>query len=108
MVANGGKMTYPHVPAAFINAIAEEGTKAEAIEYLQKQWNETCALRAELTRNTVHEDKMTDNGVAEYEYWNGRRDAGKIAEPLLKAIEAYGFECEAGPLKNCTEWIELK
>jgi hypothetical protein len=43
-------MIYPHVPAAFINAIAEEGTKAEAIEYLQKQWNETCALRAELTR----------------------------------------------------------
>lgn len=41
-------MEYPHVPAAFINAIAEEGTKAEAIEYLQKQWNENCALRAEL------------------------------------------------------------
>ncbi len=49
----GENMTYPHVPAAFINAIAEEGTKAEAIEYLQKQWNETCALRAELTR--LHE-----------------------------------------------------
>ena len=39
---------YPHVRAAFINAIAEEGTKAEAIEWLQKQWNETCALRAAL------------------------------------------------------------
>jgi hypothetical protein len=38
-------MKYPHVPAAFINAIAEEGTKAEAIQYLQEQWNETCALR---------------------------------------------------------------
>ena len=37
---------YPHVPAAFINAIAEEGTKAEAVEYLQKQWNEVCALRS--------------------------------------------------------------
>jgi hypothetical protein len=36
---------YPHVPAAFINAIAEEGTKAEAVEYLQEQWNEICALR---------------------------------------------------------------
>jgi hypothetical protein len=32
-------MTATHVPAAFINAIAEEGTKAEAIEYLQKTWN---------------------------------------------------------------------
>jgi hypothetical protein len=39
---------HPHVPAAFINAIAEEGTKAEAITWLQKQWNETCALRKAL------------------------------------------------------------
>lgn len=36
-----------HVPAAFINAIAEEGTKAEAIAFLQKQWNEYWAMRAE-------------------------------------------------------------
>jgi hypothetical protein len=36
---------YPQVTATFINAIAEEGTKAEAVEWLQKQWNETCALR---------------------------------------------------------------
>lgn len=41
---------YPHVPAAFINAIAEEGTKAEAIEWLQKTWNEVCALRQELAK----------------------------------------------------------
>ena len=41
-------MDYPHVQAAFINAIAEEGTKAEAIEWLQKQWNETCALQKAL------------------------------------------------------------
>lgn len=41
-------MDYPHVPAAFINAIADEGTKDEAIAWLQKQWNETCALRAAL------------------------------------------------------------
>ena len=38
-------MTHPHVPAAFINAIAEEGTTLEAVAHLQKQWNETCALR---------------------------------------------------------------
>ena len=25
---------HPHVPAAFINAIAEEGTKAEAVEFI--------------------------------------------------------------------------
>lgn len=41
-------MTYPHVPAAFINAIAEEGTKADAIEFLQREWNEARALRAAL------------------------------------------------------------
>ena len=23
-------------------------------------------------------------------------------------IESYGFECEAGPLVNCLDWIELK
>ena len=40
----------PHVPAAFINALAEEGTKAEAIKYLQEQWNENCHLRAEVDR----------------------------------------------------------
>lgn len=36
---------YKHVPAAFINAIAEEGTKKEAVEYLQEQWNETNHYR---------------------------------------------------------------
>lgn len=34
-----------HHQAAFINAIAEEGTKAEAIEWLQKTWDENCELR---------------------------------------------------------------
>jgi hypothetical protein len=43
---------YPHVPAAFINAIAEEGTKAEAVEWLQKQWNETCYLRQAIAAET--------------------------------------------------------
>lgn len=30
----------PHVPAAFINCIADSGTKAEAVVYLQQTWNE--------------------------------------------------------------------
>ena len=38
-------MEYPHVPAAFINSIREEGSKADAIAWLQAQWNETCYLR---------------------------------------------------------------
>lgn len=52
---------YPHVPAAFINAIRdEEGTKEEACDWLQKQWNETCALRREL-------DGRLSTPVANYE-----------------------------------------
>lgn len=37
---------YPHVQAAFINAIREEGTKNEACDWLQKEWNKSCALSA--------------------------------------------------------------
>lgn len=37
---------YPHVSAAFINAIAEGGTKDEAVRWLQLKWNESRALRA--------------------------------------------------------------
>lgn len=45
----------PHVPAAFINAIAEEGTKEEAIAWLQKVWNENCQLRrARLSSDYEH------------------------------------------------------
>lgn len=29
-------------------------------------------------------------------------------ETLLNKIESYGFECEAGPLKNCTDWTQLR
>lgn len=41
---------YPHVAAAFINAIAEEGTKEEAIKFLQETWNELCYLRKNLNK----------------------------------------------------------
>lgn len=26
----------------------------------------------------------------------------------IKKIEAYGFECEGGPLENCQDWLKLK
>jgi hypothetical protein len=42
--------SFPHVPAAFINAIADEGTKAEAVDWLQKTWNERCALAAQVRK----------------------------------------------------------
>lgn len=41
------KPAAPYVCAAFINAIAEEGTKDEALEYLQRTWNSLCAVEAE-------------------------------------------------------------
>lgn len=40
--------TAPHSPAAFINNIADEGTKAEAIAWLQKTWNELVQARKQI------------------------------------------------------------
>ncbi len=37
----------PHVPAAFINSIREEGNHEEACNFLQKVWNEFCEACAE-------------------------------------------------------------
>lgn len=37
-------------PAAFINVIADDGTKAEAIEQLQILWDEHVNLRIALSR----------------------------------------------------------
>lgn len=39
--------TPKHYPAAFINSIAEEGTKDEAVGWLQRIWNERCTLELE-------------------------------------------------------------
>jgi antitoxin component HigA of HigAB toxin-antitoxin module len=46
---------FPHRPAAFINAIREEGTKDEACESLQKIWNERCSIAAE--RDEIREER---------------------------------------------------
>lgn len=51
-------MSAPRVPAAFINALAEEGTKAEAIDYLQKVWDEKCALERELADLRAERDAL--------------------------------------------------
>ena len=29
-------------------------------------------------------------------------------QKLMEEIEKYGFECEAGPLTMCQQWIDLK
>jgi hypothetical protein len=39
---------YPHIQAAFINVIREGGNHTEACDALQKQWDESCAMRAEI------------------------------------------------------------
>jgi hypothetical protein len=48
-------------PAAFINAIADEGTKAEAIQYLQETWDELCDANLKIKKleaeiESLHED----------------------------------------------------
>jgi hypothetical protein len=32
----------------------------------------------------------------------------RTVQSLFDRVEAYGFECEAGPLRNWAEWIELR
>lgn len=39
-------------PAAFINAISEEGTKAEAVKYLQETWDDYIDAKEEIKRLT--------------------------------------------------------
>ena len=38
----------------------------------------------------------------------GEKMVNKSMEYLLSEVEKYGFECEAGRLKNCTGWQMLK
>jgi hypothetical protein len=50
--------------------------------------------------------------------WRGAITSADLGEPsdltkvpaqqLIDAIEAQGFEGEAGPLENSTQWIEIK
>jgi len=40
----------PRTPAAFINAIAEEGTKEEAVEFLQRTRDDYCQCKRELAQ----------------------------------------------------------
>jgi hypothetical protein len=44
-------MSYvPQHAAAFINSIGEEGNKAEAMEYLQRTWDELVNLKLALVK----------------------------------------------------------
>jgi hypothetical protein len=52
--------------------VAKEGTKVEAIEYLQKQWNDTCTLKARTEERTEALRIFADD---ESWFLNGRRDS---------------------------------
>lgn len=72
----------PHVPAAFINAIAEEGTKSEAISELQKIWNENCELRQRLATAQAAYLQFIEASDAKLE---------KAREALEKALRQWKF-----------------
>ena len=55
----------PHVPAAFINAIAAEGTKAEAIQWLQRTWNALCRVQSELRALKADMERAQHNHAAD-------------------------------------------
>lgn len=78
---------------AFINAIAEEGTKEDAIRNLQETWNERCALQAEveaLTTAGVIEVSVKNPSVREYmHHWERR--AEKAEAEVIRLREALAF-----------------
>jgi hypothetical protein len=84
---------HPHVPAAFINAIREEGTKKEACDFLQAQWNETFALTAQLTAALAAVEQARDDGHAQ-----GLRDA---ANKLKSEFNIVGIEVEGRTIYGC-------
>lgn len=45
-------------PAAFINVIAEDGDKAEAIDYLQQTWDELMNLKLALHKLGFNTDQI--------------------------------------------------
>lgn len=101
-------MEYPNVPAAFINAIAEEGTKAEAVEWLQRTWNECYALRArvaELGPNAaryvmVVRLGLIDGFVEGYCADNDLDEAPSSTDPLYKNLADAAIDAAARKRKR--------
>ncbi len=79
-----------HYPAAFINIIADEGTKAEAIQYLQKTWNELQDMRAQYAAMTAAMSRIANTDVGQ---WKHCKENGpllhmkEIARAALKAAK---------------------
>lgn len=91
-------VNYPHCPAAFINAIADEGSKAEAIEWLQRTWNELCAVRAELSalQAKVAAGEKDAQDAARYRWLRALSDANQF--------EVY--DMARAPLLMHTEYLD--
>ncbi len=87
----------PHVSAAFINALAEEGTKDEAVQWLQKTWNDNCALRAHIRMQDsigaslkARIEELESNERA-YEAILGQRTYNEVAEHIAEIESALRF-----------------
>lgn len=74
-------MTVPHVTAAFINSIAEEGSKEDAVKWLQQEWNENCHLR-KLAR-------LADEIRAAQRAYMADRGNQEKGQAVARAAEAY-------------------
>jgi putative heme degradation protein len=72
----------PHVRAAFINRIREEGTKEEACNFLQEQWNETCQARDQIAAQVLRiaELKLAVVNAAVRATWEAEALNERIAE----------------------------
>lgn len=77
------KRLYPHVQAAFINAITEEGTHEDACKYLQEQWNEASYLRQALRQIVQFKPQLTPD---DYGNKTNFATAIAIAEEAIKDV----------------------
>jgi hypothetical protein len=75
---------FPYVRAAFVNAIGEEGTKAEAVEWLQKQWNETCWLRAALEAKDAEIERLKK--AYPFHAWSKQKEEAQAEIARLRAF----------------------
>lgn len=59
-------------PAAFINAIADDGTKEDAIEYLQQTWDELQTLKAALVKKGYTREYLDNACLSKRPAWRDR------------------------------------
>lgn len=90
----------PYRRAAFINAIAEEGMKQEAVQWLQTTWNERCeladaleALQAENAR--LREALDAAKGIVHKAQVSATMELLNMSEsaPIFAQVEAWRRRC---------------